>query len=424
MLIYLLLWISLMDAMGFGIWNLFTALRNKHEIQHYTNEPVRSFDQLFIFVPALNEVQTIEGTVNQLLASLSQLPIKATLVVIDDASSDGTTQKLCQLSRRDGLKVIFRRFPNAQKGKGMALNDALRWVEAERTNPQRTIIGVIDSDSQPDAVIVNRIYQAFTHSNYDLIQTGIGICNQNSFLTRMQAFEFQVANYLEQLLRMDFGSAIASGNGQFMTLKMASKVRWRASLLDDLEFSINGLFNGYYGGFLPEVLMPQEGVTSYGALIKQRTRWCQGGMQCLFHYGRKIFVNGYIPARLKANLILFMLIPFGSMLFSIGAFVSLAIMGTLLFYNYQETAGIVVSVIVFSLLTSETMLVAATRMHKGGYQSFKLVPSLKMALGNFLYVWLLIPVPFISFWRLSTGQNNWVKTAHTVVTSDSRGMTK
>lgn len=149
--IYLLLWISLLDAMGFGIWNLFTALRDKHDIQHYTNDPIRSFDHLFIFVPALNEVNTIVKTVNVLLDSLNSLPIKTTLVVIDDASNDGTTQKLKLLSNLSGLKVIFRQFPNAQQGKGMALNSALEWVETRSMAPQRTIIGVIDSDSQPNS---------------------------------------------------------------------------------------------------------------------------------------------------------------------------------------------------------------------------------------------------------------------------------
>lgn len=387
-------------------------MRDKHDIQHYTDDPVRSFDHLFIFVPALNEVQTIVQTVKRLLNSLNGLSVETTLVVIDDASQDGTTQKLKGLAHQPGLKIIFRHFPNAQKGKGMALNNALAWVESLNLNSQRTLIGVIDSDSRPDSKIMARIFHAFTHSNYDLIQTGIGIFNQSSFLTLMQAFEFQVSNYLEQILRMDFGSAMASGNGQFMTLEMASTVRWRASLLDDLEFSINGLFNGFYGGFLPEVLMPQEAVTDYHALIKQRTRWCQGGMQCLFKYGRQIFSSQRIPSALKANLLLFMLIPFGSMLFSIGAFTSIMTMYYLLISNYQETFGILMTIIILGANVSAVMIIAASRMHSPNYPMITIKVAFKMILGNLLYIWCLIPVPFISLWRLVTGQNNWVKTAH------------
>ncbi len=48
---------------------------------------------------------------------------------------------------------------------------------------------------------------------------------------------------------MDWGSALASGNGQFMTLEMARSIRWSDALLDDLEFSLKGLLKGYYGGF-------------------------------------------------------------------------------------------------------------------------------------------------------------------------------
>ncbi len=98
----------------------------------------------------------------------------------------------------------------------------------------------------------------------------------------MQKFEFEIINLLSQIIRNDWGSALASGNGQFMTLKMTSEIRWRGTLLDDLDFSINGLLKGYYGGFLPQTLVPQEGVLSYHKLIRQRVRWCQGGMQCFF----------------------------------------------------------------------------------------------------------------------------------------------
>lgn len=65
----------------------------------------------------------------------------------------------------------------------------------------------------------------------------------------MQEFEFNVANKLVQVMRMDWGSALASGNGQFMTLEMARSIRWSDALLDDLEFSLKGLLKGYYGGF-------------------------------------------------------------------------------------------------------------------------------------------------------------------------------
>jgi cellulose synthase/poly-beta-1,6-N-acetylglucosamine synthase-like glycosyltransferase len=240
----------------------------------------------------------------------------------------------------------------------------------------------------------------------------------------MQAFEFQVSNYLEQVLRMDFGSAMASGNGQFMTLEMASAVRWHSSLLDDLEFSINGFFKGFYGGFLPNVLMPQEAVTTYKALVKQRTRWCQGGMQCLFSYGKRIFINHHIPSRLKANLLLFMLIPFGSMIFSIGAFESIITMYFLLIHNYSETIGIIAIILIFGVVTSAIMTIAAFRMHLTDHQKFNFMNSLKMSLGNLLYIWCLVPIPFISLWRLLTGQNNWVKTAHTVSHDHSEEVSK
>ncbi len=163
------------------------------------------------------------------------------------------------------------------------------WITTQTHDFNHTVVGVIDSDSEPSFKILLNIFDGFTHSNYDLLQTGIAISNIHNFLTLMQEFEFGVPNLLQQIIRMGWGSAIASGNGQFMTLKMAIQIKWNNSLLDDLEFSINGLLHGFRGGFLANTFMPQEGVNSYRPLVKQRVRWCQGGMQCLRRYGKCVF---------------------------------------------------------------------------------------------------------------------------------------
>ncbi|MFZ4974966.1 glycosyltransferase [Enterococcus durans] len=310
--LFIPLLISLFAVSGYGIWELFLALRHKRSKEHYVKEVLRSFDKMFVLVPTLNEKETIGAMIENLVEISNKLKneIPITLVVINDASTDGTAEVLANYQGHQNLKVITRELPDAQEGKGVALNAGLDWIETLGLDENKTIVGVIDSDSTPDSLLFSNVYQAFIHSNYDLIQTGVQIVNANSFLTLMQKFEFEIINLLSQIIRNDWGSALASGNGQFMTLKMTSEIRWRGTLLDDLDFSINGLLKGYYGGFLSQTLVPQEGVLSYHKLIKQRVRWCQGGMQCFFRYTKSVFKSKMISPQLKSDIVAFMISAF------------------------------------------------------------------------------------------------------------------
>ncbi len=80
-----------------------------------------------LFVPALNEEQVIGGTIDYLR---HVFPL-AHVWVIDDASEDRTGGIAASRSRSDPMvHVVSRRLPDAQTGKGRALNDAYRQLSA------------------------------------------------------------------------------------------------------------------------------------------------------------------------------------------------------------------------------------------------------------------------------------------------------
>lgn len=344
------LFISLFSTMGFGILNLFNIFCHKNADAHYSVDIQRKVKHMYIMMPALNEANQIEATVSRLLRAMSPLPCKTTLIIINDGSDDGTDVKLQRFAGNNRVHILTRKLPHAREGKGKALNDGLKWITTQTHDFKQTVVGVIDSDSKPSFKILLNIFNGFTHSNYDLLQTGISISNIHNFLTLMQEFEFGVPNFLQQIIRMGWGSAIASGNGQFMTLEMATQIKWNNSLLDDLEFSINGLLHGFNGGFLANTFMPQEGVNQYKPLIKQRVRWCQGGMQCLKRYGKRVFFSKKIPPKLKTDLIIFMILPFFSMLFTFSSFLATIVMTYHLVVFPRKTMMVVGTVILIGML--------------------------------------------------------------------------
>ncbi|MDT2773343.1 glycosyltransferase family 2 protein [Enterococcus durans] len=412
--LFIPLLISLFAVSGYGIWELFLALRHKRSKEHYVKEVLHSFDKMFVLVPTLNEKETIGAMIENLVEISNKLKneIPITLVVINDASTDGTAEVLANYQGHQNLKVITRELPDAQEGKGVALNAGLDWIETLGLDENKTIVGVIDSDSTPDSLLFSNVYQAFIHSNYDLIQTGVQIVNANSFLTLMQKFEFEIINLLSQIIRNDWGSALASGNGQFMTLKMTSEIRWRGTLLDDLDFSINGLLKGYYGGFLSQTLVPQEGVLSYHKLIKQRVRWCQGGMQCFFRYTKSVFKSKMISPQLKSDIVAFMISAFFSMLIFPSSLVSIIVMIILFFHYPLSTFFIFCGILLINGLIAFTVYYSTAYVLKVDKTLDNKLSILKFAYGNLLYTWLLSPVAYIAFFRLVIGKNNWEKTSH------------
>ncbi|WP_270637630.1 glycosyltransferase [Limosilactobacillus mucosae] len=85
------------------------------------------FDQsyrLVILVPAMNEEAVIKQTVQLFLKEAHQLE-NVKMVIIDDASDDQTAavvKRFISQTGQERIQLLQRQHPNAQTGKGNALN--------------------------------------------------------------------------------------------------------------------------------------------------------------------------------------------------------------------------------------------------------------------------------------------------------------
>ncbi|MCH4008512.1 glycosyltransferase [Companilactobacillus sp.] len=220
-------------------------------------------------VPLLNEENTIFSYVNNLINELNSVhsTIRPNIVLIDDASSDRTLENLhiirdATMGIRTNVYVLERKFPNAQQGKGASLNYGLDFISSleHQYDQQHTIIGIIDADGFMSSKDMTNIIGTFENNPVGMVQSAVAMNRREyNWLSRMQDTEFLGANSFMQESRNRLGQAIASGNGQFLTMEMALNVRWGNSLLEDFEFTVRGLFQNYRAIFLPSAIVCNPG---------------------------------------------------------------------------------------------------------------------------------------------------------------------
>lgn len=269
------------------------------------------------FVPALNEERVIGQTVDHLRATFPRTDVW----VIDDASDDETAAIIARRAYADPLVHLVPRFlPAARTGKGDALNAAYRalsdWLP-NRTDRSRTIIGVVDADGRlaPNCLDVCAGQRLFGDTGVGSVQVLVRMLNRadrrsrpdrgrvvnfvGHVLNRLQDLEFRVPISAIQVTRRFTGTVGLGGNGQFSRLSALDVVAdragrpWRGALLDDYELSLHLMLTGHRNAYTQDTYVDQEALPDVRRLIRQRTRWGQGTMQC-GSYLRQLWTSEHV----------------------------------------------------------------------------------------------------------------------------------
>ena len=244
--------------------------------------------RIVVLMPCLNEAEVIAASVQRLL-DIHDPGLH--VMVIDDGSDDGTGD-VVQALGDPRAEVLRRVLPNARRGKGEALNNALAVVRERFAgcDPSSVIIGVVDADGRLDPHAIAEARRAFAPAEVGAVQMGVRINNRfNSLLARMQDMEFVVFTAVFQEGRRRLGSVGMGGNAQFARLSALNSLGrrpWTRSLTEDFDLGVRlngaGWTNEYWG----RAAVHQQGVTSGRRLLRQRTRWFQGNLQSAHLLGR------------------------------------------------------------------------------------------------------------------------------------------
>jgi biofilm PGA synthesis N-glycosyltransferase PgaC len=282
--------------LGFGLVNLlriviFMIASDIHEIKEHRqvrSRPVSNYlPGITVVIPAYNEERSIRQTLESVLANTYP---RFEIVVVDDGSTDGTSQVVREVFRdypRAPLKLVRQK--NA--GKSHALNNALR------NNTRAALVMCLDADSRlaPDALAKAALHFRQNPSLVALA-SNMKIDSKLTAVTLAQKIEYMVANRFKRSLSLLNIEYIIGGIGSTFRRSYLERIGYydTDTMTEDIDLSmkiINQMGNTRYKiDYGYDVHTYTQAVPNLKDLIQQRFRWKYGRMQT-FYKNRNLFFS-------------------------------------------------------------------------------------------------------------------------------------
>jgi 1,2-diacylglycerol 3-beta-glucosyltransferase len=383
-------------------------------------------------VPCLNEAAVVGTTVRRLLAAFPAM----TVWCVDDGSTDGTAAILAGLAREsDRVRVVTRRPPFARQGKGAALNSAWYAIAADlprRADRSAAIVVVVDADSELDpdclrvlagpgyfgdpGVAAGQIEVRMNRAHLRVSAPGL----LQRLLVRLQDLEFRGPIAAMQQLRRQTGSVALGGNGQFSRLSALDAVAaahgtpWHGALLEDFELGLHVLLTGGRTEYAQETWVEQEALVRLRPLLRQRTRWAQGSMQCM-RYLPAILRSRYIRNSAALELVYFLFLPWVQLLATLVYLGATVVLGWYVettpgrFPGWWHDGGwSVIPLVVAFGITPFALWGPVYRMRSRAHIGWG--QAVGLGLAHWLYSYAQCVATWLAFLRLVRAKSDWQKT--------------
>lgn len=262
---------------------------------------------LSILIPAYNEENAIEGTINAV--SNADYPKELMeIIVIDDGSKDNT---LDILKKFKNIKILAK----TNSGKADSLNQALKIAKGE-------FITVIDADSIPEPDAFIKMVSYFKDSEVAAVTSSILVKNKTKLLERLQAIEYTIIAWGRKLMEFIGSVYVTPGPLSMYRKKILEKIGGfdTKNITEDIEITWNILSHLYK----TKMCLSAKTYTTVPNTIKkwwrQRLRWNIGGFQTINKYryvilNRKYGMLGLFVAPFFLSFYILSLLGFGVYVF-------------------------------------------------------------------------------------------------------------
>jgi len=251
-----------------------TALYYRGGQPHFA--PSRSYQpNVSILIPAHNEEKVIERLLQRTI-ELTYPKEKLEIIVVDDASTDKTSDIAESFAKKYNQIKVIHRMRGGGNGKSTVLNEGLKHANGE-------IIFCFDADYYPQRDIIEKLAAYFIDPKVGAVQGRVTVLNEpNTFVTRLVTLEriggYRVDQLARDYLRLipQFGGTV----GGFRRDLVVSLDGWNPNMLaEDTDLTFRAYLAGYKIRYVNDAECYEEAVETWQSYRRQRYRWARGHMQ-------------------------------------------------------------------------------------------------------------------------------------------------
>lgn len=393
-----------------GLYMVYMYIAIKHQRRKLKKKPPE-FNTNYapfvsIMVPCHNEHEVIEKTVENLL----ELDYKDyEIILIDDRSTDNTAEIIQNLSNKFEKVEALIRQKDAFPGKSAVLNDALHIAKGD-------VILVFDADARIQPDFVKSMLIKLEPKDVGAVQARKRIMNSGqNFLTACQYNEYVLDTYMQVGRDAVKGAVELRGNGEMIKKEALVDIGgWNNyTITDDLDMSTRLHIKGWDIRFCPDVIVDEEGVITFGALIRQRRRWVEGSIRRYLEFAPDVLFSKDMSLRTGFDLIAYIaefLLPFW--------FIAEIFIQALHFVKgYDNSILSSITLISCTAIFFASCLIYSLKKYSH-YSFFKAIWQACVTAIYFVTIWFPI-VMFIIFKIIFTKKTmDWGKTQHGVMSAN------
>ncbi len=255
---------------------LYFYLRREREDERDPRVPqvLTHYPKVSVLIPAFNEEKVIAETL-ECATSLDYPDYE--VVVVDDASSDGTRAAVRPFVEAGRVRLIAK---EQNEGKAMAMNDAIPCLNGD-------IVLIMDADASPDPAILRWMVPHFESARVAGVTGNPRVVNRDTFLTQLQLVEFtSIVSLLRRAQRVWGRILTMSGVvGAFRKVSMIDVGLFSPEMAtEDIDMTWKLQRAAYDVRYEPRALVWMKVPRTLGALIYQRKRWALGLAQVMRRY--------------------------------------------------------------------------------------------------------------------------------------------